>query len=80
MKRKILADGEHSEGCNYDLFQRAHAQWQCLHFHPEREKHSQGMTGGNMPFIAIKDNNSLQKIVSIAFQPRSKMALMGVTV
>lgn len=38
------------------------------------------MTGGNMPFIAIKDNNSLQKIVSIAFQPRSKMALMGVTV
>lgn len=47
MRRKILADGEHTEGCNYDPFQRAHAQWQCLHFHPEREreKNSHGMTG-----------------------------------
>lgn len=77
---KILANGKHTEGCNYDPIQRAHAHWQCLHFH--------GGWGGGQREFSRNDRKmcpSLQlmtiilceKIVSIAFQPRSKMAPMG---
>ena len=81
MRRKILADGEHTEGCNYDPFQRAHAQWQCLHFHPERERKKLPRNDGKMcPSLQLRTIILCKKIVSIAFQPRSKMALMGVMV
>ena len=76
MRRKILADGEHAEGCNYDLFQRSHAQWHCLHFHPEREKHSERLMR-TMPFIAIKDNNSRQENCFNCFSAQEQNGIDG---
>lgn len=84
MRRKILANGEHTEGCNYDPFQRAHALWQ--RFHPDREKERQRKKslprndGKMCPSLQLRTIILCKKIVSIAFQPRSKTALMGVMV
>lgn len=89
MRRKILANGEHTEGCNYDPFQRAHALWQRRHFQPDGEKERRrfGGRGGIHPRNDGKMCPSSQlrtiilgkKIVSIAFEAGSKAALMGVT-
>lgn len=86
MSRKILANGEHTEGCNYDPFQRAHALWQCLHFHPDGEKERRRWGKKKIPRNDGKMCPSSQlrtiilgkKIVSIAFEAGSKAVLMGV--
>lgn len=86
MRRKILANGEHTEGCNYDPFQRAHALWQCLHFHPDGERERETEVGEkkipkewweNVSFIAIKDNNSRQENCFNCFWGREQIGADG---
>ena len=61
MRRKILASGEHTEGCNYDLLHREPTLDGNAYTSTQREKNTPKEWWENVPLIAIKDNNSQQE-------------------